>query len=169
MIKPDFLHTKNFGKYILTLALILTATACSKKKADVIPVRAPEQKTVETRDLATAPVDIDLTTMSSTMVLAEVFNMIITPEDYEGKIVKAEGPFLIFENPENNDRFFAILIEDATKCCQQGIEFVWSGNHTYPDDYPQENQQITVKGVYHTIEYDTGVTYNYLEVFDLQK
>lgn len=165
-IKADF---KTIFSSILILSC-LTTTACKKnKQADVIPVRAPNQKSLSPEELASAPIDIDLTTMSSTMVLAEVFNMIIMPEEYEGKIVKANGPFLVFENPENNDRFFAILIEDATKCCQQGIEFIWTGNHTYPDDYPAENQEIIVTGVYHSIEYDTGVTYNYLEVFDLQK
>lgn len=161
--------TRFFGFSSLLIFLTLITTSCKKNKnADVIPVRAPEVKTLSPQDLANAPVDIDLTAMSSTMVLAEVFNMIIMPEEYEGKIVKANGPFLVFQNPENNDRFFAILIEDATKCCQQGIDFVWSGEHSYPEDYPPENQEIVVTGVYHSIEYDTGVTYNYLEVFDLE-
>lgn len=186
-LNHSIINLPHFSRIIFSGFLIFSifiTTSCKKNKhTDVIPVRAPKQETLSPQDFYSAPkqetlspqdfdsaqIDIDLTSMSSTMVLAEVFNMLIMPEEYEGKIVKANGPFLVFENPENNDRFYAILIEDATKCCQQGIEFVWTGNHTYPDDYPIENQKIVVTGVYHTIEYDTGVTYNYLEVFDLQK
>ena len=39
----------------------------------------------------TAPVDLDLTVLSSTMVYSEVYNMMNEPEPYEGKMVKMQG------------------------------------------------------------------------------
>ena len=93
-------------------------------------------------------VDVDLTTMSSTMVYSEVLNMQQKPDDYEGKIVKMKGPFNVTEQGEN--RYFACIIADATACCSTGIEFVWAGDHAYPDDYPAQDQEITVTGTFNT-------------------
>lgn len=96
----------------------------------------------------TEGVDVDLTTMSSTMVYSEVLNMQKKPDDYEGKIVKMKGPFNVTE--QGGNRYFACIIADATACCSTGIEFVWAGDHAYPDDYPAENQEITVTGTFNT-------------------
>ena len=41
---------------------------------------------------------------------------------------------------------------DATACCSQGIEFVLAGEHTFPDDYPNENAIITVTGLFDTYQ-----------------
>ena len=46
----------------------------------------------------TAPVDLDLTVLSSTMVYAEVYNMLYNdPESYLGKTVRARGEFSIYQ------------------------------------------------------------------------
>lgn len=97
-------------------------------------------------------VDVDLTVLSSTMVYSEVFNMLYNPQDYEGKTVKMEGTFAVFENPNGN--YYTCIIRDATACCAQGIEFVWSGTHSYPQDYPMVDQMITVIGTFHSYESD---------------
>ena len=39
-------------------------------------------------------VDVDLTQMNATMVYSEVYNMLYYPDEYVGKIVKINGPFL---------------------------------------------------------------------------
>ena len=48
--------------------------------------------------------------------------------------------------------YYACVIADATACCQQGLEFVLSGNHTFPDDYPEVGEEITVTGTFGTYE-----------------
>ena len=48
------------------------------------------------------------------MVYAEVFNMIMNPENYEDKIVKMKGQFVVFEDMENGNPFYACVIPDAT-------------------------------------------------------
>ena len=92
--------------------------------------------------------DVDLTQLGSTMVYSEVFNMMYAPEDYVGKTVKIEGSFAVYEGVDRN--YYACLIADATACCSQGIEFVWSGDHVYPDDYPELGSTITVTGTFET-------------------
>ena len=97
---------------------------------------------------------VDLTTMNSTMIYAEVNNMVTTPEQYEGKTVKMRGTFAIY--PGDNRNYYACLIADATACCSQGIEFVLKGNYSYPDDYPDLGSNITVTGTFDTyMEGDT--------------
>ena len=106
--------------------------------------------------------DIDLTKMSATMIYAEVFNMLIAPEDYENKIIKMKGNFQVFTNEENTERYYAVIIQDATACCQQGIEFIWDGDHIYPQDYPEIGQEITVTGSYKVAYTPDDLEYHFL-------
>lgn len=104
----------------------------------------PTQTSVPSAD----GVDIDLTAMSGTMVYSEVLNMQQKPDDYYGKIVKMQGPFNVTEL--DNNRYFACVIKDATACCATGIEFEWEGDHSYPEDYPKPDTEITVTGEFTT-------------------
>ena len=99
-------------------------------------------------------IDIDLTTMGSTMVYSEVYNMTINPDDYIGKTIRASGPFAVFHDDNTGKDYFAVIITDATACCSQGIEFVRTGEHSYPDDYPKVDTQITVTGKFNVYEED---------------
>lgn len=94
------------------------------------------------------PVDVDLTTMSSTMVYAEVNQMVSDPGKYMGKTVRMKGAFNVFEGDGKN--YYACLISDATACCAQGIEFDLAEKRKYPDDYPDINSEITVSGEFTT-------------------
>ena len=104
----------------------------------------------------------DLTTMSSTMIFSTVSNMMLYPDVYQGKTVKLEGNFSVYHD-EGADRYlFAAIVPDATACCQQGIEFVLDGDYKYPDDYPEEGQSITIKGVFNTYN-EYGFNYAQLQ------
>lgn len=106
-------------------------------------------------------IDIDLTEMSSTMIYSEVLNMMTTPDDYIGKTIKMAGNFSIYEDPESGNIYYACVIQDATACCSQGIEFKLKGDYKYPDDYPELGTEIAVTGVFHT--YNEG-EYTYCEL-----
>lgn len=112
-------------------------------------------------------VDLDLTQMSSTMIYSTVFDMLIMPDEYVDKKIKVKGNFEVFENADSNERYFAVLIPDATACCQQGIEFIWLGEHSYPQDFPEVGQEITVSGTYTITEDSQGISYVYLKVFEM--
>lgn len=107
---------------------------------------------------ATGDIDVDLTAMSSTAVYAEVYNMVTSPSDYNGKKVRMTGQFSVYEDESTGNRYFACLIADATACCSQGLEFVLSGDYTYPNDYPELGTDITVTGIFGTYD-EYGNTY----------
>ncbi|MBR3344340.1 MAG: hypothetical protein IKG34_09100 [Solobacterium sp.] len=95
-------------------------------------------------------IDIDLTVMSSTMVYSQVSEIMADPDAYVGKIMKMKGLLTVFHSEETGKYYFGCLIQDATACCAQGIEFELAGDYQYPDDYPPENTVITVVGVFDT-------------------
>lgn len=101
-------------------------------------------------DTGAEGIDIDLTTLSATMVYSQVYNMMITPEDYVGKMVKMEGTMASYYDEAADRRYFACVIQDATACCAQGIEFELAGDMKYPDDYPSDGETICVEGVFET-------------------
>ncbi|MDO4287980.1 MAG: hypothetical protein Q4C55_02220 [Eubacterium sp.] len=113
--------------------------------------------------VSTAAPDVDLTTLNSTMVYSEVFNMTVRPEDYVGKTVKMRGQFAVYEDTAKGKQYFACVIMDATACCAQGIEFVLSGDHSYPEDYPPSGEEITVQGVFQSYVEDD---YTYIQLVD---
>jgi hypothetical protein len=111
----------------------------------------------ELSDLADADY-IDLTALSSTMVYSEVYEMMYYPEKFVGKVVKAEGIFSDFYDEEKDKNYFGCIIMDATACCAQGIEFEPLPNYSYPGDFPNDGDMVTVEGTFDTYEED-GYTY----------
>lgn len=109
-------------------------------------------------DYTEADIDVDLTTLSSTMVYSEVYNMMCEPDKYMGKVVKMKGEFAIYQDETTGKLYFACIVSDATACCAQGIEFERSGNCTYPDDYPEVGEDATIIGVFETYE-ENGYSY----------
>ncbi len=159
---------------LLAALTVLGLGACGEKSADpraetTFPTTASEEakplqtlplETGETEQTETAPTTdtaesnfVDLTALSSTMVYAEVFAMMSSPEDYVGKTVKMQGIFSkgqLYAAGSLNDggTVFACVIQDATACCAQGIPFELAGDHTYPQDYPELGDAITVVGTF---------------------
>ena len=116
----------------------------------------------------TAPVDLDLTVLSSTMVYSEVYNMLyFYPEDYYGKTVKMAGQFNVYQWVDESGVVadmpvaYACIISDATACCAEGMEFVLKDDLAYPDDYPELGTEITVIGEFQSYE-ENGMTWYHL-------
>ena len=100
-------------------------------------------------------VDYDLTQMSSDMVYATVYQMMVTPEEYEGKTFRIDGNFYATYYEATKKYYSYCVIQDATACCAQGMEFVWEdGSHIYPDEYPKDNAEIVVEGTFETYRED---------------
>lgn len=114
----------------------------------------------------TEGIDIDLTLLSSIMVYSEVYNMVYTPDDYIGKTIKVSGTYSASYYDETDMYYHFVIVDDATECCQSGLEFVWNGNHVYPSDYPNEGDTIEIIGVYGSYD-ELGYTYFYLSVDDI--
>lgn len=100
-------------------------------------------------------IDVDLTDMSATMVYSEVFDMVNKPDEYIGKTIKMHGNiFMNFDEKEERIRCYCI-IADATKCCQQGLEFVLKKE---PDKYPEADSEVTVVGTADKFKYEDGTS-----------
>ncbi len=113
-------------------------------------------------------IDVDLTKLSANMVYAEVFYMMTVPENYVGKTVRMEGLFATYRDETTNKMYYACIIQDATACCAQGMEFVTADERSYPEDYPAEGDGICVVGVFDTYE-ENGETYAVIKDSELTK
>ena len=158
---------------LLTAALVLfSLVSCSSsesrggvqnnsKTVDDVLNAAGETTAAETAapaETSVAPTDsgeydVDLTKLNSTMVYSEVYNMMIEPDSYVGKKIKMAGTFAVYQGETQN--YYACLIKDATACCSQGIEFVLTEERSFPDEYPDLGDEITVTGVFETYEEDS--------------
>ena len=148
---------------LLAFAMCFALAGCSESTEETTagtPAPVPVDTEGQTQPVADS-IDVDLTTLSSTMVYSEVYNMITTPDDYLGKMVKMQGQFAVYEGEERN--YYACLIADATACCSQGIEFVVQDNRAYPGDFPELGTEITVVGTFDT--YQEG-EYTYCQLID---
>ncbi len=121
--------------------------------AEVEEITDPaETERLEREALAagTEGIDIDLTLLSSTMVYSQVYDMMMYPENYVGKTVRMSGVYTDFYDEAADKHYFACIIQDATACCAQGIEFELTDDYKYPEDYPEDSDLITVTGVFDT-------------------
>lgn len=101
-------------------------------------------------EVADTSVDIDLTTMSATFVYSEVYNMLMSPTDYIGKTIKMEGVCNMYQDPETGKKYYACIVQDATQCCSQGLEFVLNEEEYSEEDYPSVGDDVTIEGEFAT-------------------
>ena len=106
----------------------------------------------ENEALADPSVDIDLTALSSTLIYSEVFNMMMEPLEYVGKTVKMDGVCSIYEDENTGNIYYACIVQDATQCCSQGLEFVLDEDQYQKKDYPNAGDEIIIKGTFDTYE-----------------
>jgi hypothetical protein len=113
-------------------------------------------------------VDIDLTTMNSTMVYSEVYDIMTRPDAYIGKTIKMSGPYYSSYYDKTDMYYHYVIVEDAAACCMQGLEFIWEGDHAFPDDYPADATRVEVVGEFGSYD-ELGETYYYLSVDDITR
>lgn len=164
------------------LLILISLSACTPKSQNKLPpapatfqsleepVRTPNDK-AQRQALPPAQksgkIDVDLTKMNANMIYSYIFEMVVDPDSYTGKTIKVKGFFYTVVDDDTGERYFAVIIPDALACCKQGMEFKWLGEHTYPDDYPQQDQEITITGTYRTDIMEGDISYSYLEVSEL--
>lgn len=148
---------------VLTPPAALSGTGAQNSPSPA-PAFIPEQETNAPSGQST-DIDVDLTAMSSTMVYSQVYDMLTFPENYVGKTIKVKGQYYAAYSDETKQYYHFVVIADATACCQQGLEFLWLGDHRYPEDYPKKNSQIEITGVFELYE-EQGNSYCRLDVPD---
>lgn len=172
---------KRFLKGFLLLCAAAVLTACGEKpeaassvvtilpepvSSSTVTAPAPEHSANLPESTATnassiyagMDADLDLTKLSSTVVYAEVYNMLVTPENYTDKTVRMTGEYQEYIDEQTGELYHSCVIYDALACCQQGVEFVLTDG-----DYPEEGTPITVVGRYETY---TTPYYDYFHLVD---
>ncbi|MDR2733242.1 MAG: hypothetical protein LBC99_01210 [Spirochaetota bacterium] len=140
------------------LCLLCILAACSKNDAAEIAnnkstVRENPATIANGASAKTPPkIDVDLTVLSATMVYAEVYNIMTQPNEYMGKTIRMSGPYYASYPDKDHQYHHYVIIEDASACCKQGLEFIRAGDHDYPNDYPENETKIEVTGVFNSYE-----------------
>ena len=129
----------------LAILAIIFALATSAYAKD--PTEAPKK------------IDINLTRMSSTMVYAQVNQMVTNPAKYVGKRIKMKGVFSSYYDEQEKRRFFGCVIADALACCSQGLAFELAKPRKFPDEYPSEGEQILIIGDFELETDEGGIKY----------
>ena len=109
-----------------------------------------------------AEVDWDLATLD----IDEAYHILYAMYDaYIGQTVRVRGPFTYFQLDADSREHFYVGVGETTSCCGETLDFTWAGEHSYPDDYPEQEALITVTGVLSTYE-EYEVTW--LELLDAE-
>ncbi len=111
---------KRLIKHIFLLAIVLTLCACSKNTDTITPSKNQNV------------IDVDLSVMSSVMVYSKVNDIVTNPKDYLNKKIKVAGTYNTTFSNQTEKNYYYVMVQDATACCSNGLEFVWEGRHAYP-------------------------------------
>ena len=112
-------------------------------------------------------IDLDISKMSGVLAYSTVVNISESANEYMGKTVKIRGQYYATFYDETQKYYHWVVVGDETLCCRQGLEFVWDGDHRYPGDYPDNETDIEVVGVFGSYD-ELGRTYYFLTVDDIE-
>lgn len=122
-----------------------TVTEAVTEAAEAQTAAQPVQTVPETPEAPAVTADmIDLSEMSANMVYSEVFAMMTEPEEYRGKTIKMTGICNRYTDINTGADYYACIVQDATACCAQGIEFCLPEGEAYPE----YGSKITVTGTF---------------------
>ncbi len=146
-------------KILLVICFLLLLVACDGNKKS--PSNNKDSNEVDVfYNYTNAKVDYDLSAMNSTMVYSQVYNMLNNPSEYYDKTFRVSGTYANSYYEKTDQYYHYIVINDALACCNQGIEFVWKGNHSL-SDYPTNGEEIIIRGKF-SYYYELGVKYDCL-------
>ena len=139
---------------ILVMAIVVVCMAACGKTPNL---SGNETQTDENGQTTTVTIDYDLTSMSATILVVYVNEIVNTkPADYLGKVIKAKGKYA----KSANGLYHFIVIEGADACCAQGIEIIYNGT------YPPVNSNIELYGTYSKYQEGSNWWY-YIDVTSL--
>lgn len=158
-------QTKSVNEVLASGQQAAESQKAASASAETVDVTAASRVVEESSE---APVDlkgsdgtdIDLTKLSATVVFSEVYNIMVNPDSCMGKTIRMKGLVAIYHDETKDTDYYSCIVQDATACCAQGIEFKLADNYRFPDDYPPEGSEITVRGrfdVYKEGEYKYAV------------
>lgn len=143
---------------VISIALVLFVTGCIAGLVYFTKDRAAKSKDPNA--------DVDISTMSSTATYSEVLNIMTNPKDYENKKIKAKGLYTVSIDADSGRRYTYCLIQDATKCCAQGLLFTLKAGEE--EKLPAEGSIFTIIGTLHIKDMPDQKDTVYVELDDTE-
>ena len=116
------------------------------------------ERQIETEIFADDSV-IDISTYGKNMAYAEMYNLYGHLDEEMGKTLKITG---IFEYVDQEEPIFLCIIQDQMGCCGIPVCFDPEDVYTYPEDYPERGEEITVSGTIQKKKNEKGYDELYL-------
>ena len=91
-------------------------------------------------------VDYDFSKMNRNMMYTQIYNMLKTPDEFKGKVVRMQGTFGHYYDEKTGKHYYGCIVADAAACCKTGMEFSRRSVHSYPGNYPKVDEPIIVTG-----------------------
>lgn len=111
-------------------------------------------------------IDIDLVTMSPTLVAAQVFWMMNSPGDFVGQVVRVLGTHATIFWEDGNMQLSYIVMDVDVSCCGEAFEFILAPHLIEAYGYPEDGAIIEIIG---TFSHYTalGTRFHYIAVSDI--
>lgn len=122
---------------ILCICIALGGLAFAQENSTNSQETAKEQK-----------IDIDLTLLNATMSYGQMYDMLVNPKNYEGKIVKIKGQFSKYFDDIQKKTYYIVNVVDQGGCCAMGVEFVPKDIDNWQS--PLEGDEIIATGMFTT-------------------
>lgn len=122
-----------------------TGAPLSAKKMKELEDITPRHDVYDVKPVYTN-VDYDFSKMNKNMMYTQIYNMLKTPDQYKGKIVRMQGTFGHYYDEKTGKHYYGCVVVDAAACCSTGMEFSRKGTHEYPANYPKIDDPIIVTG-----------------------
>lgn len=89
----------------------------------------------------------DLSLMSTTMAYAQMYAMLMSPEEYVGQTVRVKGQYYPLMDDQGVTLFHGVIVSDIAACCEVGLEFILTGNPP-PSAYPTPMSVVEMTGLF---------------------
>ncbi len=134
---------------ILILVMILFSSGCRTKETADPPSEASVSENTASKDQP-----LDLTKLSSTMVYSEVYNMMCTPEDYNGRTVTMQGQFAISTDSTAGNGIMPASFRMRWLAVPRGWNSCLPENILIRMIIRKRGEEITVTGIFDIYEED---------------
>jgi len=132
-----------------------------KESTDEDAAKAAADEKAAAADLLEAKVDVDFMGLNTILAQAELNNIRMNLDQYEGKTIRMSGPYYSVFLPETNQEYHFVTVVRGDACCVQGMEFRLNEENGEEGKYPDANKEIVVIGTIGIYE-EWGSTYLYL-------
>jgi len=143
---------------VIVLVVVLNFVSSSRPQTDNSPANIDRNMDI----------DIDLTILGETIKTAEVINILSSPEEHLGKVIKINGLYYAVPEPMLGRVRNIIAVTEVDACCPpMGFEIIvgdFVDSHNF--DFPKPGTRIEVTGVFSTYE-EKGFDLYYLAVDDV--